>query len=94
MTKMSAESFVSSETKLEAYELKLIYLPSDDMEGAYEELFPCVPQLATETLSVSPVVVSWTKMSPTSFVSPDTRFEADEVKLTYLPSDEMEEEYE
>ena len=88
--KMSDLLFVSPDTRFGEFEPKLTYLPSDEIEGLDEPLFPCVPQLSTETLSVSPVVLSWTKVSHMSFVYPETRLEAYELKLTYLPSDEME----
>jgi hypothetical protein len=63
--------------------------PSGEIEGRKLGPSICVPSERTLTRCVSLVARSWTKTSPTPFVSPGTRLVASEVKATKRPAEEM-----
>src|SRR4028119_2025892 len=89
-TKMSLLLLVSPGTRLEASEENATNLPSAEMEGLLESVFPRLPAESTETRVVVLVRVSRTKMSLLLVVSPGTRLEEFEENATNLPSAEME----
>ena len=71
--KTSAQPFVSSATRLVAFDRNTTYRPSALRAASDEEPSPSVPSLATLTRTVVPVWRSWTNTSYCPFVSPATR---------------------
>ena len=85
-TNTSEVSFVSPGTKLEAHELKATNRPSELIDGYQLPPLPSVPSDATLTRSTVSVSRSYTKTSNAPFVSPGTRFDAEELNATNRPS--------
>jgi hypothetical protein len=89
-TKMSQSKASSPGTSVYEFDENATYRPSAEIDGSSLSPFDCTPPSLTDSSVVMPVIVSWTKMSGSPFVSPGTRLFAPDMNATYRPFDEME----
>ncbi len=85
-TYMSKVPFMSPAIRFDASDSNATYLPSALIDGRVLHASACSPPDETDTRSVTPVCRSRTNTSCSPLVSPGTRFEAIDMKATYLPS--------
>src|SRR5262245_65835346 len=80
--KTSALVLVSPLTRFVARDANATYRPSALITASRARLSASAPRLLTSTRVVAPVVRSLTNTSPTPLVSPGTRLDASDTKVT------------